>query len=191
MVLLVGLGKLVKRIWKNRIYRWSLSIICTVVFFATYDYLHSIIAHTIIHTSMWIWGIIPVITILALLLAVGIKERSVILSVVLGCCFGIVITGILSVLFYTTNYWFASSQTYCLDAYIIGKRYYKRHTGRQNLLNLSKYDVNLEFSNNKDIFVLDDPKTYNKCNQGDTVSVILVEGLYGIPIIKDVSPKSK
>ncbi len=52
MVLLVGLGKLVKRIWKNSIYRWSLSIICTVVFFATYDYLHSIIAHTIIHTSM-------------------------------------------------------------------------------------------------------------------------------------------
>ncbi len=191
MVLLVGLGKFVERIWKNKMYRWSSCIICTVVFFLLYDYLYRIIAHTIIHIPIWIWGIIPVITILALLLAVGIKEKSVILSVVSGGCFGIVVTGILSILFYTTNYWFASSRTYRLDAYVIGKGYHKKGVGRRNLFNLSVYDVNLEFSNNKDLFVLDDPGAYKKTNQGDTVSVSLVKGLYGIPIIKEMSPKCK
>lgn len=188
MEFLVGLSKFVKRIRKNKIYRWTSYIICVAVGFKVYCYLHEIIAHTIIHTPVWMWGIIPVITILVLLLTIGIKKRSVLLSIFGGGCFGIVITGILSILFYTTNYWFASSQTYHLDAYIIGTRYIERHGGYRRF-SLSKYYVNLKFVNSKELFHLDDPRAYKKFNQGDTVRVSMVKGLYGIPIIMDLSSK--
>ena len=114
---------------------------------------------------MWIWGIIPVVTILIFFAKFGIKKKSIFLQVVLGCCFGIVVTGVLCVLFYTTNYWFTSSHTYHLDAYVVGKRYIQRR--------------------------LDDSKVFKKINQGDSVCVNFVKGLYGINIIKDISPKNK
>ena len=104
MVFLVGLGKLIKRIWKK--YRWLSYAICIITFSTLYDYIHSIITHTIICFPMWIWGIIPVVTILIFFAKFGIKKKSIFLQVVLGCCFGIVVTGVLCVLFYATNYWF-------------------------------------------------------------------------------------
>lgn len=186
MELLVGLRKFVKCIRKNKIYRWLSYIICAIVFFEIYCYLHRIIAHTIIHIPMWTWGIIPAITILVLLSTNRIKRITVLLSIVLGGCSGILITGILSVLFYTTNYWFTRSQTYHLDAYVIGKIHH-RATGNRH--GFPTYNVNLKFINNKELFELDDPRAYNKFNQGDTVRVSMVKGLYGIPIIKDLSSK--
>lgn len=84
MEFLVGLSKFVKCIRKNKIYRWASYIICVVVGFKVYCYLHEIIAHTIIHTPVWMWGIIPVITILVLLLTIGIKKISVLLSILGG-----------------------------------------------------------------------------------------------------------
>ena len=167
MVFLVGLGKLIKRIWKK--YRWLSYAICIITFSTLYDYIHSIITHTIICFPMWIWGIIPV---------------------VLGCCFGIVVTGVLGVLFYTTNYWFTSSHTYHLDAYVVGKRYIQRRGGYRSW-GLSKYYVNLKFIDNQETFRLDDSKVFKKINQGDSVCVNFVKGLYGINIIKDISPKNK
>lgn len=103
MVFLVGLGKLIKRIWKKKTYRWLSYAICIITFSTLYDYIHSIITHTIICFPMWIWGIIPVVTILIFFAKFGIKKESIFLHVVLGCCFGIVVTGVLGVLFYTTN----------------------------------------------------------------------------------------
>lgn len=185
MVFLVGLSRLTKHIRKNKVYRWVLYIICAVAFFAMYGYVHRIITHTVIHFPMWMWCIIPVITIIALLLTNRIKRITVFLSIVLGGCFGILITSTLSVLFYTTNYWFASSQTYHIDAYVIGRRYIERHGGYRHW-GLSTYNVSLEFINSKDTFRLDDPKTYNKCNQGDAVKVYMVKGFYGVPVIKDL-----
>ena len=102
---------------------------------------------------------------------------------------GILITGIIIVLFYTTNYWFASSQEYRLDAYVIGKKYHKGATGGRRHFNLPEYNVYLKFSNSKELFDLDDPKAYKKFNQGDMVRVSIVNGLYGIPIIKNLSSK--
>jgi len=139
---------------------------------------------------MWIWGIIPVVTILIFFAEFGIKKKSIFLHVVLGCCFGIVVTGVLCVLFYTTNYWFTSSHTYHLDAYVVGKRYIQRRGGYRSW-GLSKYYVNLKFIDNQETFRLDDSKVFKKINQGDSVCVTFVKGLYGINIIKDISPKNK
>lgn len=139
---------------------------------------------------MWIWGIIPVVTILIFFAKFGIKKKSIFLQVVLGCCFGIVVTGVLGVLFYTTNYWFTSSHTYHLDAYVVGKRYIQRRSGYRSW-GLSKYYVNLKFIDNQETFRLDDSKVFKKINQGDSVCVTFVKGLYGINIIKDISPKNK
>ena len=36
-----------------------------------------------------------------------------------------------------------------------------------------------------------DSKVFKKINQGDSVCVNFVKGLYGINIIKDISPKNK
>ena len=74
MVFLVGLGKLIKRIWKK--YRWLSYAICIITFSTLYDYIHSIITHTIICFPMWIWGIIPVVTILIFFAKFGIKKKS-------------------------------------------------------------------------------------------------------------------
>ena len=109
MVFLVGLGKLIKRIWKK--YRWLSYAICIITFSTLYDYIHSIFTHTIICFPMWIWGIIPVVTILIFFAKFGIKKKSIFLQVVLGCCFGIVVTGVLGVLFYTTNIVFTQGCT--------------------------------------------------------------------------------
>ena len=190
MVFLVGLGKLIKRIWKKKKYRWLSYAICIITFSTLYDYIHSIITHTIICFPMWIWGIIPVVTILIFFAKFGIKKKSIFLQVVLGCCFGIVVTGVLGVLFYTTNYWFASSHMYHLDAYVVGKRYIQRHGGYRSW-GLSKYYMNLKFIDNQETFRLDDSKVFKKINQGDSVCVNFVKGLYGINIIKDISPKNK
>ena len=187
-VWLVGLGKLIKRIWKK--YRWLSYAICIITFSTLYDYIHSIITHSIICFPMWIWGIIPVVTILIFFAKFGIKKKSIFLQVVLGCCFGIVVTGVLGVLFYTTNYWFTSSHTYHLDAYVVGKRYIQRRGGYRSW-GLSKYYVNLKFIDNQETFRLDDSKVFKKINQGDSVCVNFVKGLYGINIIKDISPKNK
>ena len=46
MVFLVGLGKLIKRIWKKKTYRWLSYAICIITFSTLYDYIHSIITHT-------------------------------------------------------------------------------------------------------------------------------------------------
>ena len=189
MVFLVELSMFMKRIRKNKIYRWLSYIICAVAFFTTNCYIHSIIAHTIIHFPVWMWGVIPVITIIVLLLNNRIKRITVFLSIILGGCLGILITGIIIVLFYTTNYWFASSQEYRLDAYVIGKKYHKGATGGRRHFNLPEYNVYLKFSNSKELFDLDDPKAYKKFNQGDMVRVSIVNGLYGIPIIKNLSSK--
>ena len=43
MVFLVGLGKLIKRIWKKKTYRWLSYAICIITFSTLYDYIHSII----------------------------------------------------------------------------------------------------------------------------------------------------
>lgn len=188
MVFLVGLGKLIKRIWKK--YRWLSYAICIITFSTLYDYIHSIITHTIICFPMWIWCIIPVVTILIFFAKFGIKKKSIFLQVVLGCCFGIVVTGVLCVLFYTTNYWFTSSHTYHLDAYVVGKRYIQRRGGYRSW-ELSKYYVNLKFIDNQETFRLDDSKVFKKINQDDSVCVTFVKGLYGINIIKDISPKNK
>ena len=190
MVFLVGLGKLINRIWKKKTYRWLSYAICIITFSTLYDYIHSIITHTIICIPMWIWGIIPVVTILIFFAKFGIKKKSIFLHVVLGCCFGIVVTGVLCVLFYTTNYWFTSSHTYHLDAYVVGKRYIQRHGGYRSW-GLSTYYVNLKFIDNQETFRLDDSKVFKKINQGDSVCVNFVKGLYGINIIKDISPKNK
>lgn len=190
MVFLVGLGKLIKRIWKKKTYRWLSYAICIITFSTLYDYIHSIITHTIICIPMWIWGIIPVVTILIFFAKFGIKKKSIFLQVVLGCCFGIVVTGVLCVLFYTTNYWFTSSHTYHLDAYVVGKRYIQRRGGYRSW-GLSKYYVNLKFIDYQETFRLDDSKVFKKINQGDSVCVTFVKGLYGINIIKDISPKNK
>lgn len=188
MVFLVGLRKFSKCIRTNKLYRWASCIICAVAFFGIYCYVRSIITHTIIHIPIWTWGIIPMISILALLLIGGIKEKTVLICIIFGFCLGTAITGTLNILFYTTNYWFASSHTsYRLDAYVIGKRHHSRTSRR----GFSTYNVNLKFSGSKESFVLDDPTTYKKCNRGDTVEVTLYKGLYGIPIIKDVTPKHK
>ena len=159
MVFLVGLGKLIKRIWKKKTYRWLSYAICIITFSTLYDYIHSIITHTIICFPMWIWGIIPVVTILIFFAKFGIKKKSIFLQVVLGCCFGIVVTGVLCVLFYTTNYWFTSSHTYHLDAYVVGKRYIQRRGGYRSW-GLSKYYVNLKFIDNQETFRLDDLKVF-------------------------------
>ena len=75
MVFLVGLGKLIKRIWKKKTYRWLSYAICIITFSTLYDYIHSIITHTIIGFPMWIWGIIPVVTILIFFAKFGIKKN--------------------------------------------------------------------------------------------------------------------
>lgn len=75
MVFLVGLGKLIKRIWKKKTYRWLSYAICIITFSTLYDYIHSIITHTIICFPMWIWGIIPVVTILIFFAKFGIKKN--------------------------------------------------------------------------------------------------------------------
>ena len=51
MVFLVGLGKLINRIWKKKTYRWLSYAICIITFSTLYDYIHSIITHTIICTQ--------------------------------------------------------------------------------------------------------------------------------------------
>lgn len=76
MVFLVGLGKLIKRIWKKKTYRWLSYAICIITFSTLYDYIHSIITHTIICIPMWIWGIIPVVTILIFFAKFGINLNS-------------------------------------------------------------------------------------------------------------------
>lgn len=188
MVFLVGLSKFVKRIRANRFYRWLSFLVCVGVFFMICVYIHGIIAHTIIQIPIWLWGIIPAIAIFIFLLTGGIKEKTILLSIVLGGCLGIVITGILSLLFYTTNYWLAGSQTYQLDAYVMGKIHHKSMGGR-HYFKLAVYNVNLKFLKTKELFALDDPEAYKKFNHGDTVKVTMVNGLYGIPIIKDLSSK--
>lgn len=189
MVFLVGLRKFSKRIWMNKLYRRALYIICAVAVFGMYCYVRSIITHTIIHIPIWTWGIIPMISILALLLIGGSKKKTVLICTIFGFCLGTAITGTLNILFYTTNYWFASSHTsYRLDAYVIGKRHHSETGSRRSI---PTYNVNLKFSGSKESFFLDDPTTYKKCNRGDTVEVTLYKGLYGISIIKDVAPKHK
>ena len=79
---------------------------------------------------------------------------------------------------------------YHLDAYVVGKRYIQRHGGYRSW-GLSKYYVNLKFIDNQETFRLDDSKVFKKINQGDSVCVNFVKGLYGINIIKDISPKNK
>ena len=77
-----------------------------------------------------------------------------------------------------------------LDAYVVGKRYIQRRGGYRSW-GLSKYYVNLKFIDNQETFRLDDSKVFKKINQGDSVCVNFVKGLYGINIIKDISPKNK
>ena len=77
-----------------------------------------------------------------------------------------------------------------LDAYVVGKRYIQRRGGYRSW-GLSKYYVNLKFIDNQETFRLDDSKVFKKINQGDSVCVIFAKGLYGINIIKDISPKNK
>ena len=79
---------------------------------------------------------------------------------------------------------------YHLDAYVVGKRYIQRRGGYRSC-GLSKYYVNLKFIDNQETFRLDDSKVFKKINQGDSVCVTFVKGLYGINIIKDISPKNK
>ena len=75
MVFLVGLGKLIKRIWKKKTYRWLSYAICIITFSTLYDYIHSIITYTIICIPMWIWGIIPVVTILIFFAKFGLRKN--------------------------------------------------------------------------------------------------------------------
>ena len=108
---------------------------------------------------MWAWYVIPVITIIALLLTNKFKRIAVLLSIILGGSLGILVTGTLSVLFYTTNCWFASSKTYPLDAYVFGMRYIERNGGYRSF-SLSKYNVNMKFINSKEFFCLDNKKMF-------------------------------
>lgn len=47
MVFLVGLGKLIKRIWKKKTYRWLSYAICIITFSTLYDYIHNPLAELI------------------------------------------------------------------------------------------------------------------------------------------------
>ncbi len=171
---------------KNKIMKWISSIIYAFVFVMICHYIQSIFSHTIIAFPFWLWGIIPVITIIVLLLVVGIKKKIIIfLSILFGGCIGIVITGILITLFVTTNYWFANSESYHRDAYVMGKKYNKRDSHAKHI-SFSTYNVNLIFLDNNEYYCLDDSDIYKKCDQGDTVKVTLCKGLYDIPIIKDL-----
>ena len=84
MVFLVGLGKLIKRIWKKKTYRWLSYAICIITFSTLYDYIHSIITHTIICIPMWIWGIYPVVTILIFFAKFRDQEKIYISSSCIG-----------------------------------------------------------------------------------------------------------
>lgn len=122
-----------------------------------------------------------------MLTVVGNRRWTALLSFFLGGCLGLVITGILITLFYTTNYWFANPHIYHLDAYVMGMAYHKRNP--HNRLSISKYEVNIRFLDSEKYFCLDDPEAYKEFNQGDTVRVSLCKGLYGISIIKDLDLK--
>ena len=50
------------------------------------------------------------------------KRKSYIFYCFFGCCIGIVSTGLLIMLFLTTNYWFADSASYHREAYVMGKK---------------------------------------------------------------------
>lgn len=83
----------------------------------------------------------------------------------------------------STNYWFANSESYHREAYVMGKKHITNHGYRHWF---SKFNVSLIFLDNKEYFRLDDSDIYKTCDQGDTVNVTLCKGLYGIPIVKDL-----
>lgn len=106
-------------------------------------------AHTIFEFPFWVWGIIPAIAIIVLLFVVGAKGREVPFAIFFGCCIGIFITGLLVMLFQSTNYWFADSELYHREAYVMGKKHTKTYGYRHGF---SKYNVNLIFLDNKEYF---------------------------------------
>ena len=69
---------------KNKIMKWISSIIYAFVFIMICHYIQSIFSHTIIAFPFWLWGIIPVITIIVLLLVVGIKNNNIFEHLVRG-----------------------------------------------------------------------------------------------------------
>ncbi len=175
------LVRFVKRMRKNKIMRWVSDIAFIFIVMKVGLYYLYISAHTIFEFPFWVWGIIPAIAIIVLLFVVGAKGKEVPFAIFFWCCIGIFITGLLIMLFQSTNYWFADSESYHREAYVMGKKHTTSYGRRHGF---SKYNVNLIFLDNKEYFRLDDPDIYKTCDQGDTVSVILYKGLYGIPIIQ-------
>ena len=179
------LVRFIKRIRKNKIMRWVSNIAFVFILITVYHYILYIFAHTVIDIPFWIWGIIPIIATVVLFFVSGAKGKAIFFTVFFGCCIGIVSTGLLIMLFLTTNYWFADSASYHREAYGMGKKYIKRTSVRTHL-DYSKYNVNLIFLDNHEYFSLDDVGIYKKCDQGDTVKVTLCKGLYSIPVIKNL-----
>lgn len=175
------LVRFVKRMRKNKIMRWVSDIAFIFIVMKVGLYFLYISAHTIFDIPIWVWGVIPVIAIIVLLFIVGAKGKEIPFAIFFGGCIGIFITGSLIMLFQSTNYWFANSESYHREAYVMGKKHTTSYGRRHGF---SKYNVNLIFLDNKEYFSLDDPDIYKTCDQGDTVSVTLCKGLYGIPIIQ-------
>lgn len=173
--------RFVKCMRKNKIMRWVSYIAFIFIVMKVGLYYLYISVHTIFDIPIWVWGIIPVIAIIVLLFMVGAKGREILFAIFFGGCIGIFITGSLIMLFQLTNYWFADSEPYHREAYVMGKKYISAQGYRPRF---PKYNVNLIFLDNKEYFRLDDPDIYKTCDQGDTVSVTLCKGLYGIPIIQ-------
>ncbi len=176
----------VKRMSKNNTVRWASNIVFVLIALSVYFYLRNIFAHTIVDFPFWIWGIIPTITIVVLLLFVGVRKKAILFKIFFGFCIGTVITGLLIILFQTTNYWFADSALFHGKAYVIGKRHINASGHRSLFGGMPKYDVNLMFLDNNEYFRLDDADAYKKCDQGDTVIVTWCKGLYGIPVVQGV-----
>lgn len=153
-----------------------------VAFAAVYCYVYSvIIAHTVFLFPMWTVYCVILAAAVALLFLVKEDTRR---KVFCGIAVGTLAFVVLCVLFYTTNYWFAGSRPYHRDACVTGKA--QRGGGRHDI---TTYNVSLEFTDNKEAFCLDDRNAFDQFRQGDTIRVYLVNGLYGIPIIKNLSLK--
>lgn len=173
----------VKRMRKNKIVRWVTNIAFIFIVMRIGLYYSYISAHTILEFPFWVWGIIPATAIFVLLFVVGAKGKEVPFAIFFGCCVGIFITGLLIMLVQSTNYWFANSESYHREAYVMGKKHITNNGYRHWF---SKFNVSLIFLDNKEYFRLDDSDIYKTCDQGDTVNVTLCKGLYGIPIVKDL-----
>ena len=173
----------VKRMRKNKIMRWVANIALIFIVTRIGLYYSYISAHTILEFPFWVWGIIPAIAIFVLLFVVGAKGKEVPFAIFFGCCVGIFITGLLIMLVQSTNYWFANSESYHREAYVMGKKHITNKGYRHWF---SKFNVSLIFLDNKEYFRLDDSDIYKTCDQGDTVNVTLCKGLYGIPIVKNL-----